>query len=165
LSIILLFHCLMGHTHIGRTLENFWQKIFFPKYFFSKWFFSNVDFSKKILLFHCFMCHTQKKKFFPTFCFFSKKNDFWKEIFFWATPWYTLPQKIFEKNFFFQFLFFCKKKFLLKKSFFLGHTRIDLTFFLFFFRRVVTHVPNANSRSSLRVTALVFQHFCFSKKN
>ena len=35
-------------------------------------------------------------------------------------------------------------------------TRVDLTFEKFF-RRVVSHVPNANSRSSLRVTVLVFQ--------
>ena len=77
-----------------------------------------------LLLFHCFMGHTQKKKFFPNFCFFQKKNDFWKEKFFWATPWYTLPQKFLEKKFFSQFLFFFKKKLFLKRKIFLGHTLI-----------------------------------------
>ena len=56
-SIVLLFHCFMGHTHIRLTLENFWKKYFFPKYLFSKLMFSNFYFSKNfsiLLLFYCF---------------------------------------------------------------------------------------------------------------
>jgi len=109
------------------------------------------------------MCHTQKKKNFPTFCFFSKKMIFEKKIFygkrqdtpnlrkFWKKkffPNFCFFQKkiIFEKkkimghaqkNFFPNFCFFAKKIFSWKKFFFVGHADIpylfEENFFLTFF--------------------------------
>ena len=162
-----------------------WKHFFFQKYFFSKIIFSNFDFSKKnsiVLFFHCFMGHTQKKNFFPNFCFFQKKMIFEKKNFSGPHPDTPYLRKFWKKNFFPNFCFFPKKNIFEKKNF-LGHAQKNFfpnfyffqkkifveknvfsgshpgrpyLFFNVFFRRVVTHVPNANSRSSPRFTVLFF---------
>jgi len=111
ISIVLFFHCFMGHTHIGRTLENFWQKFFFSKIFFFKMIFFKCWFFKKNSIVPLFHVPHPKKNFFSQFLFFFKKKWFLKRNFFLGHALIHLTSEIFPIFVFLQKIFFVEKCF------------------------------------------------------